>query len=472
MPSIFQQLFKDHHKYYESSVNTRRFKYEDIIDLIKDLSGRERFSLDIVGKSFQGRDIYQIKWGTGDIQILLWSQMHGDESTATRALLDIFNFLKAQGDSNDDMRSELAGMVTLNFVPVLNPDGTNEWQRRTMQGIDMNRDAVRLQTPEARILKTLCKEIKPLFGFNLHDQSPYYSAGFASKPATISFLSPAYNKSKDVNDVRGRSMKLIGYLNQYLQKVVPGHVGKYDDTFNPRAFGDNIQKWGISTVLVESGGYTGDPEKEFVRKLNFGLLLDAIWSIGKGFYEEVDIMEYEKIPFNNKEYFFDLIIRNAVIKRNGLEYKVDIAINHEENDYNNHRNFYYKGMIVDIGDMSNFYGYEDIDLNGMVLEPGKEYPYIFDTHEEALNFDMVKVLANGYTHVIIDDAISNEQFTDLPVNILLDDEELQLEIILGEPANMIAREEGEVKFTIVNGFLFKHDEENLGIRNGLVLNGR
>jgi hypothetical protein len=470
MDSIFLKLVNDHYKYYESSVNTRRFKYEDIIHLITGLRIAEGFSVETVGKSFQGRDIYCVRWGQGSKDILLWSQMHGDESTATRALFDIWKFLGTDGDLYDKERKSLSEEVTLHFVPMLNPDGTNQWQRRTLQDIDMNRDAVRLQTPEARILKSLCDTIKPLFGFNLHDQSPYYSAGYTDRPATISFLAPAYNKAKDINEVRRRSMQLISYLNLQIQELLPGHVGKYDDTFNPRAFGDNIQKWGISTVLVESGGYPDDPEKEHIRKINFALILDGIASIANQSYLRIGIEEYEKIPFNNKEHFFDLIIRNAAIKRNGLEYKVDIAINREEHDLNNHRGFYYFGKIVDIGDMSMFYGYEEIDLNGMELNAGKVYPYIFDTHEEALNFNMKKVLENGYTSVVIDDALLNEQFTNLPLNIQIKDEAVDHEIAIEEYANLVAREEGEVKLTIVNGFVYKSEDKNFGIANSLVIN--
>jgi hypothetical protein len=334
----------------------------------------------------------------------------------------------------------------------------------------MNRDAVQLQTPEARILKFLCDKIQPLFGFNLHDQSTYYSAGNNDKPTTISFLAPAFNMAKDINEVRKVSMQLIGYLNRQIQEIHPGQVGKYDDTFNPRAFGDNIQKWGISTVLVESGGYPDDPEKEYIRKINFGLILDGIACIANRNYSDVGLEEYDSIPFNKKEHFFDLIIRNAVIKRNGLEYKVDIAINREEEDYNDHRGFYYRGKIVDIGDMSMFYGYEELDLKGMELNTGKVYPYIFHTHEEALNFEMNKVLTKGYTSVVVDDALLNEQFTTLPVNIQIKDDEVDHEIAVDEFANLVAMERGEVKMTVVNGFVIKPDEENFGVTNSLLLN--
>jgi len=470
MDSIFQKLVNDHYKYYQSSVNTRRFKYEDIIPLITSLKEENGFSVVKGGKSFQGRDIFHVQWGKGPTHLLLWSQMHGDESTGTRALFDIWNFLGAKGDEYIEIRDYLLQTVSMHFVPILNPDGTNQWHRRTLQDIDMNRDAVQLQTPEARILKSLCDEIQPLFAFNLHDQSTYYSAGYIDKPATLSFLAPAFNKFKDINEVRKGSMQIIGYLNRQIQKLHPGHVGKYDDTFNPRAFGENIQKWGISTVLIESGGYPNDPEKEYIRKLNFALIVDGIASIAGRKYTEIGIEEYDNIPFNNKEHYFDLIIRNATIKRNGIEYKVDVAINLEEQDYNDHRDFFYIGKIVDIGDMSMFYGYEEIDLEGKELNTGKVYPHIFNTPYEIENYDMRNVLASGYTSVVVDVELPNEQYTNLPVNIQVKSNEVQQGITIDEFANLVVREGNEVKMTIVNGFVFKSEEENFGIRNSLVLN--
>ena len=57
-------------------------------------------------------------------------------------------------------------------------------------------------------------------------------------------------------------MKIIVFMNDILQKYAPGQVGRYNDDFEPRAFGDNIQKWGTSTILIESGGYPNDIEKQ------------------------------------------------------------------------------------------------------------------------------------------------------------------------------------------------------------------
>ena len=49
-------------------------------------------------------------------------------------------------------------------------------------------------------------------------------------------------------------MRIIAKMNQIIQGYARGQVGRYNDEFEPRAFGDNMQKWGTSTILIETGG--------------------------------------------------------------------------------------------------------------------------------------------------------------------------------------------------------------------------
>src|SRR5262245_18097826 len=50
-----------------------------------------RCTLECVGESLEHRSIDLITVGTGPFRVLLWSQMHGDEPTATAALFDVFD---------------------------------------------------------------------------------------------------------------------------------------------------------------------------------------------------------------------------------------------------------------------------------------------------------------------------------------------------------------------------------------------
>jgi len=99
-----------------------------------------------IGKSVEGRSINHLWFGRGPYHVLLWSQMHGDEPTATAALFDVFEQFRRHRD--EPAFALILDSLTIHAVPMLNPDGAERFQRRNAQGIDINRDALRLQTPE------------------------------------------------------------------------------------------------------------------------------------------------------------------------------------------------------------------------------------------------------------------------------------------------------------------------------------
>lgn len=365
-------LFDSYPRYREEALYRRRFKHADILPLIELHASRGIWQVSTAGFSFEGREIKLLKAGQGATKVLLWSQMHGDEPTATMALFDIFNFIEAAGDGFDSLRESVLNDMTLYVVPMLNPDGAERFQRATAQMIDMNRDALALQTPEARILKGLVEKLKPGFGFNLHDQNPRYTAGRSPKLATMSFLATSYDYELSVNATRLRSMQLIAHLNQVLQELIPGHIGRFSDEHEPRAFGDNIQKWGTTLVLVESGGHKDDPERQFVRKLNFVGLLSAFEAISSGSYQVQTRSGYESIPFNSR-CAYDLVIRGCTVKKGEQEYRVDIGIDRQEvNDGDTDSGFGYHSTIEETGDLSTRYGIEELDGSGLTFETGPE----------------------------------------------------------------------------------------------------
>jgi hypothetical protein len=201
----------------------------------------------------------------------------------------------------------------------------------------------------------------------MHDQNPRYSVGKTGKQAVVSFLATAYDEARNINDVRKRSMQLIVGLNRELQAFVPDQIARFDDEFEPRAFGDNIQKWGTTLVLIESGGYKGDAEKMTIRRLNFVAILTALESIATGTYEQESIDDYQAMPENGR-LLFDVLIRNATIRRNGRPVTVDVGINRQEVNVDSARSFRYRSTIEDIGDLSTFYGLDEIDATGLRLK--------------------------------------------------------------------------------------------------------
>jgi hypothetical protein len=352
-----QLLFEKYDTYKFNDISSRRFKHAELMvhlaALQKSLGGL--MTMEQIGRSAENRSINLLKLGTGPTKIFMWSQMHGDEPTATMALLDILNYIAKHRDVPEV--KAILSQTTLLIIPMLNPDGAERFQRRTSQGIDMNRDALRLQTPEARILKETRDTYNPEIGFNLHDQDPRYSVGEKGTVAVISLLAPAYNVEKTDNAVRTRAKQVASQLTLVLGQFVKDHLAKYDDTFEPRAFGDNIQKWGTSVVLIESGGWKDDPQKMFIRKLNCVGLLSTFHAIASKAYEKAGTMPYERIPMNTKN-LFDIIIQKATVTFNDGRAPIvaDIAINKEE--VRDTSGTWWKGRVVDFGDLSVFSAHE------------------------------------------------------------------------------------------------------------------
>lgn len=444
------ELADSYLKYKETSITHRQFKHSQIESIVRQLPAP--FRVEQAGASIEGRNIYKVSIGSGSTTVLLWSQMHGDESTATMALMDMFRFFQAS-DQFDPLRRQLLRELTLVFLPMLNPDGAERFTRRNALGVDLNRDALRLQSPEAQILKRIRDELEADWGFNLHDQSRYYAAGRRPNTATISFLAPAYNYEKDINPIRNRAMQLIGLMNETLQQYIPGKVARYNDDFEPRAFGDNIQKWGTSTILIESGGLKGDPEKQEIRRLNFLVLLSALEVIAARRYETVDRSIYESLPFNDSGAFLDLVLREVEIERNGKWYTVDIGIRREETMIDG-ESVYANARIADQGDLSTYFAYENFSGQGYRASPGKVYPKPIADWSAFRRLDQKALWQQGYTAVIVEnwsaEAANSRYLKVLPKKGKIDDI-----IAPYKSPGIVLRQNGQVKYVVVKGRLMK-----------------
>src|SRR5688500_14926922 len=222
--------------------------------LVREHAGR--VSLEKAGGSVEGRPIHLLKVGRGPRHVLLWSQMHGDEPSATPALLDVARHLLTSRDPDE---RRILDELTLLMLPMLNPDGTERYQRRNAQEIDVNRDALSLATPEGRLLKESRDRYQPVLGFNLHDQRRRTAVGDTGRLASIALLAVAGDPEGTVTPERLRAKRICSALIAALAPFVPGAIARYDEDWSPRAFGDNLTAWGTPAVLIESGGPPPDP---------------------------------------------------------------------------------------------------------------------------------------------------------------------------------------------------------------------
>jgi len=446
-----EKVWSQYIKYKEPAITNRFMKHAEMMPLIQKHVDSKFLTKEEIGESIQGRSINHLTAGKGEIKVMLWSQMHGDESTATMALFDLFNFLSAS-DENNELRKLILDNLELHFVPMLNPDGAQAWKRRNDLEIDINRDARMLVTPEGRALMGLAKKLQPEIGFNLHDQNYLYSSGRSKNSATISFLAPAYNYPKDMNAVRKRATQIILSMNKALQIKSPGNVAKYNDDFDPRAFGDTFQGMGISTILIESGGYYHDPEKQFIRKLNFLALLTAFESIAKGLYEMEDIKDYEIIP-ENETSLYDVFVKNVTITKEGQEFKTYIGVNRFQIKSTDNDGMTFAGRIAEIGDQELVYGYDEIDASGLKFTPAK-IKTMTRAEWEKLNLQQeLNLIKEGYLFVKWSDgkspigAIKNRL-----LNLTNNKENLVQVAGIGQNAHFLLTRDGKPVFAVVNGY--------------------
>jgi hypothetical protein len=450
------KLHEAYPDYREKALEDRRFKHGDLVDALGKL--QPPFRVKQEGSSVEERSIHSVRIGDGPVTVLLWSQMHGDEPTATAALMDIFCFLEANDD--DDFvafRKNLLERLTLVFIPMLNPDGAENFERRNALGIDLNRDALRLTSPEAQLLKRVRDEIDADWGFNLHDQSRYYGAGFQKDDmATLSFLAPAYDFPKTINPSRERAMQVIAQLNAGLQQYIPGKVARYSDAFEPRAFGDNMQKWGTSTILIESGGFPDDREKQYIRQLNFASILAACHSIANQSYRSFTRADYNKIPYNNFGVYNDLLLREIkYLHPNGNTYLMDIAFDLGEREYGG-KAFYFHGAIDDIGDLTSQQGYTNLAPSNYTAEIGKLFPEVLENLEQVKALDAMSLLKAGYAVVRAQKPGPPWDRHQYPLWILGAEGIYDREVVTGlNPPLIIRNSAGEVVYAVINGQLVK-----------------
>ena len=358
-----EQLF-DHNK--EQSLRGRYITLDSIEPLLKKLNTNNQ--LEIIGKSVGNEPIYKYQIGTGKIKILLWSQMHGNESTTTKALFDFINLL----NNDSELAQKLLNAFTFCCIPMLNPDGARLYTRENANKVDLNRDSQDLSQPESRVLRATFENFKPDFCYNLHDQRTIFGVGITGKPATVSFLAPAYNESRDINDSRLKAINLIAGINDVLQQYIPGQVGRFDDSFNINCIGDTFQYMGVPTVLFEAGHFQDDYLREETRKYIFIAFVSSFEILNENDIVVSKFDKYLSIP-QNKVVFYDFLYKNIKINYDGIEIMTNFAAQYKEELVKNQ--IFFNAYIVKIGELEDYFGHYEYDGNqALYHDKNGDYP--------------------------------------------------------------------------------------------------
>lgn len=319
------------------------------------------FKTAVIGQSVLQKPIYSVVAGSGNIRVFMWSQMHGNESTTTKAIFDFLNFLA----SGDAIAKSFLDSFTFYIIPVLNPDGAELYTRENANKVDLNRDSLNLTQPESQLLRNTFETFKPDYCYNMHDQRTIFGVGESNpKPATVSFLAPSYNDEREVNECRLKAINVIAAMNTTLQQYIPGQVGRFDDSFNINCIGDMFQSLGVPTILFEAGHYQGDYEREITRKFIFFALFSGIKAINENVVAVNKKDDYFNIP-QNKIIFYDFIYKKVKINYENKEKITNFASQYKEVVFD--KSVIFRAFIREIGNLDGFYAHAEIDCDEAVF---------------------------------------------------------------------------------------------------------
>ncbi len=348
-----------HKKHKANSLFGRYITLSDIEPLL------QKYPTQIIGKSVQGKPIYKFLIGSGKTKVFMWSQMHGNEGTTTKAVFDFLNLIH----SDNEIGVSLLQNFTFCFLPMVNPDGAEMYTRENANAVDLNRDAFNLSQPESVLLRQTFDQFQPHFCYNLHDQRTIYGAGDKGKVATVSFLAPSFNENREINETRSKAINVIVAMNEELQKHIPNKVGRFDDEFNNNCIGDTFQSLNVPTVLFEAGHFENDYYREYSRKMIFIALISGLKFITQNDIVHNKKENYLKIP-QNKINFYDFLYRNVKINYDGNEIITNFAAQYKEELVDGVIQF--NAYIAEIGELKGFYGHFQYNAHKMKYEDNAE----------------------------------------------------------------------------------------------------
>ncbi len=345
-------------RFKQSGLDKMHLGPADVQPILNSLLLKKTVHGEKLGESFNRQSVCKFRFGYGPICILAWSQMHGNEPTATASLIDFMQFLLTSEGSA--WQASWQDKISLHILPMLNPDGAENNTRVNAQGIDINRDAAVLQSPEGRILHNLLNTLKPDVAFNLHDQNRYYTVGEKGPATVLAFMAPPADIQKTITPARKKAMQIIDCCVERSNHYIKGKIARYDDTYSNRAFGDYAASLGAACILIESGTEAGDPNRQIARKMNFLSLFESIERLSTNSLHSPNIDAYNALPMNYEDGMADVILRGLNIGEiHSKQYWVDVNIQLDLS--------LSTGTLIEVGDLARVKGYFEFGADKLNL---------------------------------------------------------------------------------------------------------
>jgi hypothetical protein len=166
--------------------------------------------------------------------------------------------------------------------------------------------------------------------------------------------------------------RLCAVIRDALEPLASGQIGRYDDEFEVRAFGDNITLWGTPVVLIETGPWpSAEPDAMLVR-LNFVAILSALDAMATGRVDKADPKRYEELPMNDSKTMFVLLTNATVINGAGVPpFTSDIGLiaSRRVHVADGRRELQTTVTIDDMGDLRTLGALRTIDATGKTIVP-------------------------------------------------------------------------------------------------------
>ena len=124
-------IVENYTDYKEKEIFGRYINNDSIANL------NSKYSSEICGYSVNNLPIHFFKIGSGKTRLLIWSQMHGNESTSTKALFDSISFFC-------NYEKKIYDDLTILVIPILNQDGALKYTRNNYNNVDLNCISVKI----------------------------------------------------------------------------------------------------------------------------------------------------------------------------------------------------------------------------------------------------------------------------------------------------------------------------------------
>lgn len=329
-----------------------------------------------IGKSTLKQPIYLYSVGKGNINVLAWSQMHGNESNSTHAMLDLLTSLKKYPE-----QGVIWNHIRLDFIFMLNPDGSEVWSRRNALDIDMNRDFLKESSVEMQILKKMVLKKSYDYALNLHEQRTIFSTD-GKHPATLSFLSPSQDVERTLTENRKKSMAIIASIYRQMKSEIPKHIARYTDEFYPTSSGDNFMRAGIPVILFEGGHFENDYKREKTREYYTRALFYALETMGNLQGTTDGYKDYFEIPQNRVSHL-DIIFRNIRLNTD-FECILDVGVQYKEVLREGAEEIEFIPYVVEIGDLGGKKGWKEVNCTGKRFISENKFPRL----DAPMNFEI------------------------------------------------------------------------------------